>query len=137
MGEQAHRTPLVSSIAWTYLIVAVAIVLTGNGPAREATPSEVRFNRDIRPIMSDTCFKCHGPGTRKAGLRLDLRDKALKQTESGVTPIVPGKPDESEVVRRVLSTEQDEIMPPPGSHKTLTAEQKALIRLWVAQGGAL
>ncbi len=134
MGERAHRTPLVSPIAWTYLIVGAAIVLTGSGSARAATPQEVRFNRDIRPIMSDTCFKCHGPGTRKAGLRLDLRDKALKQTESGATPIVPGKPDESEVVRRVLSTDQDEIMPPPGSHKTLTAEQKALIRLWVAQG---
>jgi len=106
------------------------------GSARETTSATIWFNRDIRPIMSDTCFKCHGPGTRKAGLRLDLRDEALKRTESGVTPIVPGKPGESEVVRRLLSTDQDEFMPPPDSHKTLSAEQKGLIQRWIAEGAA-
>ncbi|HUE72811.1 MAG TPA: c-type cytochrome domain-containing protein, partial [Pirellulaceae bacterium] len=56
----------------------------------------VRFNRDIRPIMSDTCFKCHGPAQQEAGLRLDDRERAVKATDSGETPIVPGQPDESE-----------------------------------------
>ena len=56
--------------------------------------AQVRFNRDVRPIMSDTCFRCHGPDvkTRMAGLRLDIRDEALKPTKSGIVPIVPGSP---------------------------------------------
>ncbi|HMC63039.1 MAG TPA: c-type cytochrome domain-containing protein, partial [Candidatus Solibacter sp.] len=71
-----------------------------------AAPAQVRFNRDIRPIMSGTCFRCHGPdkSSRMAGMRLDLRDEALKPTKSGVTPIVPGEPDKSAIVQRVFST---------------------------------
>src|SRR5438552_244201 len=67
--------------------------------------AEVQFNRDIRPIMSDTCFRCHGPdkNARMAGFRLDIRDEALKRTPSGAVPIVPGKPDDSAIVQRVLS----------------------------------
>src|SRR5580698_4760352 len=74
----------------------------------------VRFNRDIRPIMSDTCFRCHGPDqrARMAGLRLDLRDEAVKKTKSGVTPIVPGAPDRSAIVQRVFSENRASIMPP-------------------------
>jgi hypothetical protein len=134
MGLQANRTRLSPALAWLGIIVGAVTMLAGPGPAHAGDPPEVRFNRDIRPIMSDTCFKCHGPGTRKAGLRLDLRDEALKQTESGVTPIVPGKPEQSEVVRRVLATDRGEVMPPPDSHKTLSAEQKEIIRRWIAQG---
>ncbi|MGH7135777.1 MAG: DUF1549 domain-containing protein, partial [Pirellulales bacterium] len=96
--------------------------------------AQVRFNRDIRPIMSDTCFKCHGPATRKAGLRLDLREEAIKPAESGATPIVPGKPDQSEAVRRVFAADEDEVMPPPEAHKALTAEQKETFKRWVEQG---
>jgi len=117
-------------------LLAVLAVLLGSPALSAETGTEVRFNRDIRPIMSDTCFKCHGPGTHKAGLRLDLRDEALKAAESGETPIVPGKPDESEVVRRVMSNDPDEAMPPLEANKTLTAEQKELIRRWVQQGAA-
>lgn len=114
-------------------IAALAgLILARDLPAQGTT--EVRFNRDIRPIMSDTCFKCHGPGTHKAGLRLDLRDEAIKPADSGATPIVPGKPAESEIVRRVLSSDPDEVMPPPDANKTLAAEQKELIRRWVEQG---
>lgn len=97
-------------------------------------PAQVRFNRDIRPIMSDTCFKCHGPATRKAGLRLDLREEAIKPAESGATPIVPGKPDESEAVRRLFAADEGEMMPPPEAHKALTMEQKATFQRWVEQG---
>src|SRR3970282_2103885 len=79
----------------------------------------VHFNRDIRPIMSDTCFRCHGPdkSSRLADLRLDLREEALKRTESGIIPIVPGKPEESEIIRRVFSDDPAVRMPPDWSHK--------------------
>lgn len=95
---------------------------------------EVRFNRDIRPILADTCFRCHGPGQKKAGLRLDRREEALKPTKSGETPLVPGKPDDSELVRRIFASEPDQVMPPTSTKKILSAEQKALIKRWVAQG---
>lgn len=98
--------------------------------------AEVDFNRDIRPILSDNCFACHGPDQhkRKAKLRLDSFEGALKGSESG-TALVPGKPDESELVYRILESDPDEIMPPPKSHKKLTREQKELLKQWVAEGG--
>ncbi len=84
--------------------------------------------------MSDTCFHCHGfdAKSRKAGMRLDLRDEALKPTKSGVFPIVPGKPDESEIILRIADKEDP--MPPEEVHKTLTPAQKNLFRRWVAEG---
>ena len=96
----------------------------------------VRFNRDIRPIMSDTCFHCHGfdPKSSKGGLRLDLREDALKAGKSGAIAIVPGKPDESEVIKRLFTKDEDDVMPNKESHKTLTSAQKELFRRWVAQG---
>ena len=96
----------------------------------------VRFNRDIRPIMSDTCFHCHGfdPKSRKGSLRLDIRDDALKAGKSGAIAIVPGKPDESEVIKRLFTKDEDDVMPNKESHKSLTSAQKELFRRWVAQG---
>src|SRR6478752_2766525 len=87
--------------------------------------AQVRFNRDIRPIMADTCFRCHGPdkNARMAGMRLDIRDEALKPTKSGVTPIVPGDPEHSAIVQRVLATNPARIMPPNYAHKELTPAQ--------------
>ncbi|HMC58468.1 MAG TPA: DUF1549 domain-containing protein, partial [Candidatus Solibacter sp.] len=109
--------------------MAVAAILAGGVHA------EVRFNRDVRPIMSGTCFRCHGPdkSSRMAGMRLDLRDEALKPTKSGVTPIVPGDPEKSAIVQRVFSTGA-RVMPPAFAHKELTATQKDTIRRWVAEG---
>ena len=97
--------------------------------------AQVSFNRDIRPIMSDTCFKCHGPdkSSRVMDLRLDIRDEALKPAVDGKVPIVPGKPDQSEIIRRIFATDSD-IMPPEYAHKTLTQAQKDTIRQWVAEG---
>jgi len=94
----------------------------------------VSFNRDIRPIMSDTCFHCHGndAGTREAGLRLDIREAALAETEGGVVPIVPGDPDSSGIIQRILDAADP--MPPASAHKPLSAEQKDLFRRWVAEG---
>jgi hypothetical protein len=94
----------------------------------------VSFNRDIRPIMSDTCFHCHGfdSKSREAGMRLDLREEALKPTKSGLIPIVPGKPEESEIIQRIMDT--GDPMPPETMHKNLTPAQKELFRRWVAEG---
>ena len=102
-----------------------------------AADAPVKFNRDIRPIMSDTCFRCHGPDkrSRMMGLRLDLRDEALKKTKSGVVPIVPGDPENSAVVKRIFATDA-KIMPPKSAHKELTAAQKDTIKRWIAQGAS-
>ena len=94
------------------------------------------FSRDVRPILSQHCFKCHGPDdkTRKGGLRLDLRDSATKEAKSGAVALVPGQPDKSELVARIFSTDEDELMPPPSTKRALTPEQKDTLRRWVAAG---
>jgi len=93
--------------------------------------AKIEYNRDIRPILTDNCFACHGPDSaaRKAGLRLDKREQAI---EAGA--IEPGKPDDSEFIRRILSADPKEIMPPPAAHKELTPEQKEMLQKWVSAG---
>ena len=88
----------------------------------------VQFNRDIRPIMSDTCFHCHGfdAKSRKAGLRLDRREDALQPTKHDLLPIVPGQPDDSEIIQRIMDVVDP--MPPLEMHKQLTLEQKEPVR---------
>jgi hypothetical protein len=102
-------------------------------PSAAPTPSSqaIRFNRDIRPILSDNCFFCHGPdkGQRKGKFRLDDRDSTLQKGA-----IVPGKPDQSPLVKRIFSNDSDEVMPPPSSHKKLSEQQKDLLKQWIAQG---
>lgn len=107
-----------------------------SGQLPSARAENVQFNRDIRPILSDNCFACHGPDLKKlkGGLRLDLRDQAIKPAKSGKTAIVPGKPEESELVSRIFQKDADELMPPPESHKVLTQTQKELLRRWIASG---
>ncbi len=97
---------------------------------------DVQFNRDIRPLLSDRCFHCHGPDekNRKAGLRLDTFEGATKD-RGGYRAITPGKPDESELIRRVTSHESFEMMPPPAAKKTpISPEEAALFRRWIEQG---
>jgi len=91
----------------------------------------VEYNRDIRPILSGNCFYCHGPdaGHRKGKMRLDIREEALKREV-----FVPGKPQESELIRRILSANPEEVMPPLAAHKTLTPAQKESLRQWIAGG---
>ncbi len=117
-------------------VFAITISFIATNKVAAVTQSTVSFNRDIRPLLSDTCFLCHGPdkSSRKAGLRLDIRDEAIKKTKSGITPIVPGKPEASEVVRRIFATDKYEVMPPPDAHKDLTAPQKELLKRWIAEG---
>ncbi len=97
---------------------------------------EINFNRDIKPILSQNCFQCHGPddGTRAAGLRLDQFDSATKPAESGLSAIVANDPAHSELLTRVTSADPDLHMPPTETNKTLTAEQIDLLRRWIAAG---
>ena len=97
----------------------------------------VSFSREIMPILSDNCLACHGHDekTRKAGLRLDIREGALAKNKEGIAAIIPGKPDESELIKRVLSDDADDLMPPPKSHKRkLDAAQVETLKRWIAQG---
>ncbi|MFN9662882.1 MAG: PSD1 and planctomycete cytochrome C domain-containing protein [Akkermansiaceae bacterium] len=101
-----------------------------------AIASEVlSFNRDVRPILSDNCFACHGfdPKTREAGLRLDTREGALADND-GVIAIVPGNIKKSALWDRINSSDDDEVMPPPKTHKTLSSAQKKILRIWIEQG---
>ncbi len=113
----------------TKICLIAAIVLSAAVHAAE--PRKVEFNRDIRPILSDNCFLCHGPdkNTRKAKMRLDVREDALAKKA-----FVPGDAAESELVKRVFSNDSDEQMPPPDSTKKLTDTQKNLIKDWIAHG---
>ena len=101
-------------------------------------PRPVGFARDVRPILSDNCFACHGPDdkARKAGLRLDTKEGAFAKLESGGPTIVPGKPDESELIFRIESDDPELHMPPKKSGKQLTADQVAVLRRWVEQGAS-
>ena len=96
---------------------------------------EIDFNRDIRPILSSNCFLCHGPDAhdRKAKLRLDTREGAIRLND-GFRAIDPDDLAGSEFLHRITSTEKDEVMPPPESHKVLTTEQKAILRKWILSG---
>ena len=116
----------------------VALLLAPSGPARSAElplPEQVEFNRDIRPILSENCFYCHGPdkAKRKADLRLDLEASAKAKLDDHFA-IVPGDPAQSELIRRITATDPDDHMPPPDSGRRLTARQIELLRRWIAQG---
>ncbi len=102
----------------------------GSTPAKPG--GKLQYNRDVRPILAENCFACHGPDSaaRKAKLRLDQRDAALAKEA-----FVPGKPDESELVKRLLLKDDDKkLMPPASSHKKLTDVQKATLKQWVTEG---
>jgi len=103
---------------------------------RLSDPARVDFNWQIRPLLSDRCFRCHGPDAskRKKKLRLDTRDGAVKDIGDGWWVIKPGDPSSSELIRRINSDFEDDVMPPPESHLTLSADEKALLRQWVAEG---
>src|SRR5688572_27343449 len=101
----------------------------------EAAEETVSFNRDIRPILSDNCFKCHGPdeNAQKGKLRLDTKEGAFEARER-TRAVVPKEPDASEVYARIVTEDPDDLMPPPKSNLKLTSEQKALIKRWIEDG---
>ncbi|MFM7137130.1 MAG: c-type cytochrome domain-containing protein, partial [Planctomycetota bacterium] len=120
LGTAAARRIHAPLVAGLLLLPAVV----SSAAAAEAT---IDFNRDIRPILSDNCFACHGPdaGNRKADLRLDLRDAAI---ETGA--IVPGAAADSGLVERIRSTDPDEVMPPPASPPPLPSSPPSLLSLF-------
>ncbi len=99
-------------------------------------PAKIDFNRDIRPILSDNCYTCHGPdaGKRKAGLRLDRQEAAVAPLKSGDFAIVPGHIAKSELIARITAPAEDDRMPPVKTGKHLTANQIELLKRWIAQG---
>ena len=101
-----------------------------------AAAAPIDFNRDVRPILSDHCYACHGPDEekRKAGLRLDQKESALGELKSGSRAIVPGDLAHSALVERVTSTDPDEVMPPPKEGKSLSKEQINTLVAWVKEG---
>jgi hypothetical protein len=111
----------------------LALALGAIGGLENASGDDRRleFNRDIRPILSDSCFACHGPDSaaRQADLRLDRREAAVEKLA-----ITPGDPDASEMIRRILSEDEADQMPPPESKKSLTPAQKELLVRWVREG---
>ncbi len=109
-----------------------------DGPAQKQTAETVDFNKQIRPILSDSCFACHGPdeNTRKVKLRLDTKQGAFAKLRDGSRALVPGNAKASELVQRVFAQDLTERMPPPKSRKKLTEEQKELLKKWVEQGAA-
>ncbi len=116
-------------------ILMLAVVASPLAAAAATPQPKVVFNRDIRPILSDNCFACHGfdKNKRKADLRLDTREGIFRDND-GVRPVVPGKPNDSDLFRRVTSTDAEEHMPPAKTGKTLSPPQLALIRTWIEQG---
>lgn len=116
---------------WLLATALIAVLLPASANAAE----RIEYNRDIRPILSDKCFRCHGPDAakRQAGLRLDRREDAVHET-GACRPIAPGKPEQSEVYRRVTAADGDERMPPVDSGSTLSQQEIELLRRWIATG---
>jgi hypothetical protein len=114
----------------------LAAVATSRAAARNSSSQTIDFSRDIRPILSDNCFKCHGPDEkeRKAKLRFDVKEDAFKPAKSGEYAIVPDDLAKSKLIERITSKDEDEVMPPPKSKKKLTLQQIDLLKRWVSEG---
>jgi hypothetical protein len=123
-----------SSSATLRILTVVCLVVIGSRASAE--DKSLGYRHDILPILSDRCFKCHGPDSaaRKAGLRLDQEKAAKSELESGETAIVPGNTAKSKLIERITSTAADVMMPPPDSGKVLSAAEKDLLRRWIEQG---
>ena len=104
----------------------------------EPLPANIEFNRDIRPILSDKCFQCHGPASQQATLRFDLEDGAKHALSGGRFAIVPGEPANSQMIKRITATNPSVRMPRSqggaAAGEPLTARQIALLTRWIEQG---
>lgn len=119
---------------WVLGLVTCFFISISSGSGQ--VDAEISFANQIRPILSDKCFACHGPdkAQRKAKLRLDTREGIRSTGKSGSLSVVPNHPLKSELFKRVASTDPDEVMPPPDADKILTDKEKNLIKLWISQG---
>lgn len=123
----ARKVPLSTWIAFAAICIHVSSVVSAQ---------DLQYNRDIRPILSEKCFACHGfdKTKRQGDLRLDTREGALADADSGMPAIKPGNVSESELIRRILATDEGEMMPPAESGKQLSDDQKKVLMKWVEQG---
>ena len=132
MGRKTLLCLLIISLVVTGLVSC----LQKHSNKKETVPELISFNFHIRPILSDKCFKCHGPDAnkRQANFRLDIADSAfapLKETK-GAFALVPGKPEESELYKRISSTDTSYMMPDPESHLgALSADEIKLFKKWI------
>ena len=134
-GSVLRRAGLASPASRLSLLLAAGLLQTTFG-ATVGTAAEkpIRFDRDIRPLLSEHCFACHGPGKQEAGLRLDDGPATLALLESGERAIVPGDTASSALIARIVATDPDTVMPPPHFHKELSEAQKDLLTRWIAAG---
>ncbi len=118
----------------TFVCALVSIAVVPQLPA--VTQADIQYNRDIRPILAENCFPCHGPdsASRKDSLRLDHFDDAIAPRKDKSPAIVPGQPAASELIHRITAADPDDRMPPAKTRKTLTAQQKDLLQHWIAAG---
>ncbi len=125
-----------ASPAWRMVVALSLLAAAAAGGAEPAASRKIDFNYEIRPILSDKCFNCHGPDIRhrKAGLRLDTKDGAFARLKSEGHAIVPGNLDESELVARITSEDETDRMPPKSLGRTLTPREIDLLKRWVEQG---
>ena len=117
-------------------LVLLGALVIGAMPTTLAAGAPPDFTREVRPILARNCFKCHGPddATRKAQLRLDQRDEALRPAKSGAVAIVPSQAAASELIKRILTSDPDEVMPPPSTKNALSATEKETLQRWITAG---
>ena len=134
-GSVLRRAGLASPASRLSLLLAASLLQTTLGASvGTAAEKPIRFDRDIRPLLSEHCFACHGPGKQEAGLRLDDGPATLALLESGERAIVPGDTASSALIARIVATDPDTVMPPPHFHKELSEAQKDLLTRWIASG---
>ncbi len=114
------------------LTISLLVALHGTIALAQERAGKIHFDRDVQPILAKRCFSCHGPDKAEGGLRLNSRESALGELDSGERGIVPGQPDKSEVLRRITASDEAERMPPEG--KPLSADEIDRIRRWIAAG---
>lgn len=124
---------------WQRRRIGAAIILlamANHSAALRAAEARIDFTQDVRPILANHCFKCHGPDevARKAQLRLDVRAEAIKPAKSGTIAIVAGRADKSELVMRIFTENEDDVMPPPATKHPLSPTQKDVLKRWIAEG---
>ena len=134
-AAQPHLVPTMpSAVMRSFFALFFISAIISSASAAEV----INFNRDIKPILSDKCYACHGPDAEKReggghdGLRFDVEANA-KGDLGGYSAVVPGKLDDSELVRRILSDDADEVMPPPEHNKDLTQTEIKRLQDWISQ----
>ena len=135
--RDAQVSTTATTTTTTTTTTLAALARGENSVHENSVQGSVDFNRDVRPILSDRCFGCHGPDAehgRRAGLRLDTEEGSRATLPSGARAIVPGDLDASEAVERILSDDPDDVMPPLELKRPLTEAERDILVRWIAEG---